>query len=138
MAKNKKERIRLESQLQRLLHQDNGVTAHFDYRIQMNSAKNTVELHLLTFNPVHDDYMLLHKTKGPSAIDCLQEMHDYIRQQKNLGKEKSFTISWSKSGEGEKHQSYFRGKNEEEVLQKFLHEKRAEDYEFTVRENPIS
>ena len=137
MAKNKTKRIRLESQIQKMLHRDNGVTSHFDYHIHINS-KNTVELHLLTFNPIHDDYMLLHSALGKSSIDCLEKMIGYIQQKHLAEEEKSFTISWKKLNDGQTYQSYFRGKSEEEVLQKFLHEKNPEEFEFNIRQNPIT
>lgn len=139
MASGKKNRIRLESEIQRLLQKDNGVTSHFDYKIHMNSKKNTVELNLLTFNPIHDDYMLLRKEMGSSAIECLENLLDYLNSE-NLNKEEhSFTISWKKKGENDKtHLSYFRGHSEEEVLSKFLHEKKTDDYEFSIKMNPIT
>lgn len=138
MAKGKKQRIRLESQIQRLLHKDNGVTAHFDYKIHMNSNKNTVELNLLTFNPIHDDYMLLHTVSGKSSIECLKDMLMYLRAEAQNQKEYSFTVSWKKKGTEDTYLSYFRGHNEEEVLSKFLHEKKSDEYEFSVKVNPIT
>jgi hypothetical protein len=139
MAGGKKQRIRLESKIQHLLHKDNGVSAHFDYRIHMNSRKNTVELHLLTFNAVYDDYMLLHKVAGKSSIDCLTEMLDYLEKENRSKVEYSFTIEWKrKDREEEAYQSYFRATSEKEALEKFLHEKKASDYFYTVKMNPIT
>jgi len=138
-SKEKRQRIRLESQVQRLLHKDNGVTAHFDYHIKMNSAEHTVELRLLTFNPVHDDYMLLRKVSGASSIDCLQAILSYLREYPFAKTEYSYTVNWKlKHEKGGMHQSYFRGTSEAEVLNKFLHEKNAADYEFSIHQNPIS
>lgn len=138
MATLKNKRIRLESQIQRLLQRDNGVTSHFDYRIHMNSKKNTVELNLLTFNSIHDEYMLLHTEFGKSSIDCLEKMLVYLQQEKIILREKSYTITWSRKGDEQKHLSYFSGINEESVIQKFLHEKNHEEYEFSIKENPIT
>src|SRR5690554_1893563 len=130
MAGGKKHRIRLESEIQRYFRNDNGVTTHFDYRIRMNSAKNTVVLNLLTFNPVHDDFLLFHKVSGKSAIDCLEKMLKYIRQDDIAKTEYSYTVSWRPKGSNEEmHLSYFRAKTKEAVIEKFLHEKKAEDYE---------
>lgn len=139
MANGKKIRIRLESKIQKMLQQDNGVTAHFDYKINMNSKKNTVELNLLTFNPIHDDYMLLRRDSGQSAIECLEKVLIYVKTKKENQKEYSFTVSWKKKeGEDQTHLSYFRAHSEEEVLSKFLHEKNSEDYEFSIKMNPIT
>ncbi|MBL4710148.1 MAG: hypothetical protein JKY48_17090 [Flavobacteriales bacterium] len=138
MSKGKKKRIRLESQIQQLLQRDNGVTAHFDYKINMNSIKNTIELNLLTFNPIHDDYMLLRKESGRSAIECLESMYAYIRKDEKRKNENSYTISWKQKGSSEMHHSYFRGTSEKEVMNKFLHEKKAEGYEFSIKMNPIT
>ena len=139
MSKGKKERIRLESQIQKTVHQDNGVTTHFDYKINMNSKKNTIELNVLTFNPMHDDYMLLRKKKGSSAIVCLEDVLHYLQSKITEKAEYSYTVTWNKiSDSREKHLSYFRGRSEEEVLRKFLHEKDAESYEFSIKQNPIT
>ena len=138
MADLKNKRIRLESKIQRLLQHDNGVTSHFDYHIHMNSKKNTIELNLLTFNPVHDEYMLLNSVFGKSSIDCLEKMEAYLMQEKFDRTEKSFTISWQKSGDEGEHKSYFRGTSEEQVIQKFLHEKNPEEFEFSIKENPLT
>jgi len=138
MAKGKKTKIRLESQIQQLLQKDNGVTAHFDYKINMNSKNSTVELNLLTFNAIHDEYMLLRKVTGSSAIECLESLHRYILRDESRKNENSYTITWKQKGTEENHQSYFRGTSEKEVTNKFLHEKRAEDYEFSIKLNPIT
>ena len=82
MADLKNKRIRLESKIQRLLQHENGVTSHFDYHIHMNSKKNTIELNLLTFNPVQDEYMLLNSVFGKSSIDCIENMEAYLMQEK--------------------------------------------------------
>ena len=139
-TKGKKQRIRLESQIQRLLRKDNGVTAHFDFHIKMNSPENTVELHLLTFNPVHDNYMLLSKVSGASSINCLEQVLAYLNKDRSAQTEYSYTVNWKdmKSESKKQHQSYFRGTSEEEVLKKFFHEKNAEDYEFSIHKNPIT
>jgi hypothetical protein len=138
MAKGKKTRIRLESQIQQLLQKDNGVTAHFDYKINMNSKKRTIELNLLTFNPVYDDYMLLRKESGSSAIECLDQMRRYLIKKEVQKNENSYTITWQQKGLDESHKSYFRGTSEKEVMNKFLHEKKADDYEFSIKLNPIT
>lgn len=139
MAGGKLKRIRLESTIQKLLHRDNGVTAHFDYHIHMNSKKNTVELNLLTFNPVHDEYMLLHNVSGKSSLDCLQKMINYLREN-NLGStEYSYTVTWKrKDTDDEPHVSYFRATSEKQVEEKFLHEKDPSDFEYTIQVNPIT
>jgi hypothetical protein len=139
MAKGKREKIKLESQIQKILWSDNEVTSHFDYRVHMNSKNNTIELNLLTYNSVHEEYMLLHRILGKSSIDCLEKMIDYLKNVTPRQTYYSYTITWNKIGEkGEPHVSYFRGKTENDVKNKFLHERKESDYDFTIKMNPLT
>ena len=133
MANGKRTRIKLESQIQRLLSNDNGVTSHFDYRVHLNSAKKTIELNLLTYNDLHNEFMLLHRVFGRSAIDCLNEMIRFLEESSFSKKDYSFTIQWKKKdSKDELHTSYFVAKTEREAKEKFLHGKKEEEYEFTI------
>lgn len=130
--------LELQHDIQEMLRVDNGVSCHFDYHIHMMSDEETIQLNLLTFNPRHHEYMLLHSVKGKSSIHCLELMKKYVE---HLTREKirySYTIKWRRLGEGDYHISYFHAASEEEAIHKFLHEKRAEDYEFSVKINPIA
>ena len=134
----KLEQIRLQHQIVELLKSDNGISCHFDYHINMMSDDETIKLNLLTFNPSHKNYMLLHSTTGKSSIHCLERMLAYLKEFYNPQFLYSFTIEWKKKGEDLKHISYFRAIDETEATVKFLHEKNELDYEFTILKNPIS
>lgn len=132
------EHIRLQHKIARVLWNDNGVSTHFDYHVNLMSDDETVKLNLLTYNERHDEYMLLHTTIGQSSIDCLKKMYEYLTKQHHTGVKYTFTINWRKKGEDDMHLSYFRARSAEEATSKFFHEKNTDDYEFEIRQNPLS
>ena len=134
----KLEQIELQHEIIELLRRDNGVSCHFDYHVNMVSENETVLLNLLTFNPRHDDYMLLHTTIGNSSIDCLKKMLAFIKTQLQQQELYSYTIVWKKKNEPAEHISYFRAADESTARRKFLHEKNPDDYRYTITQNPIS
>ena len=67
---HKLEQIKLQHNISEILRKDNGVSCHFDYHINLMSGDQTIKLNLLTYNPVHDEYMLLHTVKGASVAIC--------------------------------------------------------------------
>ncbi|MFY0643854.1 MAG: hypothetical protein JXR19_05255 [Bacteroidia bacterium] len=134
----KLKQLRLQHEIYSLLHEDNGVSSHFDYHVNLMSDDETVKLNLLTYNKRHDEYMLFHTTLGTSSIDCLQKMHNYLSNTVEGDDSSSFTIKWKKIGESQEHLSYFMADDKEEAIQKFLHEKNAEEYEYSCSLNPLS
>lgn len=133
----KLEQIRLQHDISEMLRQDNGVSCHFDYHVNLLSDDETIKLNLLTYNKRHDEYMLLHSIKGKSSIDCLIKMKNYL-DQLHTEREYSFSVSWKKKGEDQKHVSYFVAASREEAEAKFLHEKNPDDYEYSIQINPVS
>lgn len=133
----KLEQLRLQHKIYRSLHEDNGVSSHFDYHVNLMSDSKTIKLNLLTYNERHNEYMLFHTVYGSSSIDCLKKMLAYIEEgrSKTLN---SYTIIWRKKDESEDHRSYFQASSEEEAINKFLHEKQEEDYTFSCKLNPVS
>lgn len=134
----KLEQIRLQHQIVEILKNDNGISCHFDYHINMMSDDETIKLNLLTYNPGHENYMLLHSVSGKSSIHCLKLMLAYLKEFYNLQFLYSFTIEWKKKGDPLKHISYFRAIDEDEVRTKFLHEKQESEYEYNILRNPIA
>lgn len=134
----KLEQIRLQHQIAKILWKDNGVSTHFDYHVNIMSEDETIKLNVLTYNERHDEYMLLHTTNGSSSLDCLEKMRDYLKSNRVTQVKYSYTISWSKNGDPDKHTSYFRATSEEEAKQKFLHEKNPDNYKFSIEQNPLS
>ncbi len=130
--------IQLQHQVVEILKNDNGVSCHFDYHINIMSDDETVKLNLLTYNPGHENYMLLHSTSGKSSIHCLEKMLAYLDEFYNRKYLYSFTIEWKRKGDPLKHISYFRAIDEKEAQTKFLHEKDASEYDFTISRNPIA
>ena len=114
------------------------MSSHFDYHVNLMSGEETIKLNLLTYNKRHDEYMLFHTVKGKSSIECLERMLAYIEEHHDGGDEKSYTITWSKKGDSETVKSYFMADSEEEAIEKFLHEKNADDYDYSCELNPLS
>jgi hypothetical protein len=133
----KLEQLRLQHAISNLLYKDNGVSSHFDYHVNLMSDDETIKLNLLTYNQKHDEYMLFLTVLGTSSIDCLKKMLEYIKNN-NAARENSYTITWKKTGEIDSHKSYFAAKTEGEAIGKFLHEKNATDYEYSIELNPMS
>jgi hypothetical protein len=134
----KLKQIQLQHTIQNALFKDNGVSCHFDYHVNLMSGEETIKLNVLTYNPRHDEYMLFHSVKGSSSIECLERMVEYINTKRAKSRQKSFTIRWKRKGESQEHLSYFSAASEEDALNKFLHERDAEAFEFKVTENPVS
>jgi hypothetical protein len=134
----KLEQIRLQHKISEILWKDNEVSSHFDYHVNPVSEDETIKLNLLTYNPRHDEYMLLHSITGSSSIKCLENMMEYLKTKRKTEEKYSFTIKWHKKGEKEEYTSYFRASSEEEAAQKFLHEKNALDYEYSIQMNAVS
>jgi hypothetical protein len=140
MAKSfdkKLEQLRLQHEIYNVLNQDNGVSSHFDYHVNLMSDDETIKLNLLTYNKRHDEYMLFHTVLGTSSLDCLTKMLAYIHQIKKT-KQNSYTISWQKEGDPSNYQSYFMAASEEEAITKFLHEKNPDEYSYSISLNPVS
>lgn len=133
----KLEQLRLQHTISNLLYKDNGVSSHFDYHVNLMSDDETIKLNLLTYNQRHDDYMLFHTVFGTSSLNCLQKMLDYITSFRQM-RENSYTITWKKTGDTDWHKSYFAAKTEDEAKGKFLHEKNASEYNFSIELNPVS
>ncbi|MBR9861341.1 hypothetical protein GYB22_11450 [bacterium] len=130
--------LRLQHKIFSLLFEDNGVSSHFDYHVNIMSDDETIKLNLLTYNKRHDEYMLFHTVKGSSSLNCLEKMLEYIKEHQNSTRQNSYTIKWSKKNEPGEYKSYFIAKSEDDAILKFLHEKNEEDYEFTCTLNPVS
>lgn len=131
--------LKLQHEISIMLHQDNGVSCHFDYHINLNSELETIKLNLLTYNPKHNEYMLFHTVKGSSSIDCLEKLKTYITDHLKSDQLKSYTLTWYKKKSPQaKNKSYFFAISESDAIGKFLHEKDAQDYYFEIYQNPLS
>lgn len=134
----KLEQIRLQHEIGEILREDNGVSCHFDYHVNLLSDYETIKLNLLTYNQRHNEYMLLHSVKGTSSLDCLNKIRTYLQQHSRTEKTISYSVKWKRNDENDEHVSYFTGSSEDEVEEKFLHEKNASDYTYTILQNPVS
>lgn len=134
----KLEQIQLQHEISEILHQDNGVSCHFDYHVNLLSDYETIKLNVLTYNKRHNEYMLLHTVKGTSSIDCLTKTVTFLNQKDHRSTLHSFSVKWQKLGDVTKYTSYFMAVDEDEALAKFLHEKDAKEYTYEVIQNPVA
>ena len=123
---------RLQTEIAKKLNltQDNLV---FSY----GANDGATQLDLITINPKHDQSFLYHTVSGSDKEAVLTQMLDYVT--KNYRQESSYTVQWSKSGEGELHTSYFRAMDIYDVLEKFSHGREVKEYTiFSIILNPIA
>jgi hypothetical protein len=134
----KLEQIKLQHDISTILREDNGVSCHFDYHVNLLSDYETIKLNVLTYNQRHNEYMLLHTVKGTSSIDCLQKVKSFLQTKANNSDDVSFSVKWKRTGEDKEHVSYFMASTKEEVERKFFHEKNRDEYTYSIVENPVS
>ena len=84
-----------EYNILKLIKNDNNCSAHFDYKIK----DSIVELSVITYNPVHNTFFLLHTLKNENKLECLKNMYNYIYDLKTSMKSKKkgfchYTIEW--------------------------------------------
>jgi len=109
-------KIELESQIIATLNQDNGKSNTFHF-IWYNDSES-VNLEIVSCNPQNLQIFLLLSQSGSSFLNCLEMALEKIKDKNST--EYSWTVTWI--DENDKEQvSYFRGKNEQEVRNKFYY-----------------
>jgi len=137
MIDNKSE-LQLESQIARYFMKDNGVTCHFRYD-EDEDKENSINLCVYTFNKDTNTSFLFHRVKGASPITALTKALNYLKEV--MPEENNYTVKWRKEGDDseKERESYFRGTDIEEVVNKFYFGKDRETITVTdVNLNPIS
>ncbi len=128
--------IDLESRIEKIIDEDNlpSCTVHFKYE---PSIENTVELSIITHNPVHKTDFLLYKSWGLTEQLALESAYRYLSTHRN--EEQVFTVQWKRKGNTTTNTSYFSGHDMSEVLDKFYHGKNKREFIiFYIKLNPIS
>ena len=142
MDSNKINKYKLERKISDLIYKDNKCTAHFIWKYNPNGNYGDVvdivgslELKVITLNPVHETHFLLHKIKkNLYENENIEDLYCKILQEviNILEKKKDSTIfhyaiSWRDiSNDALKFNtvnSYFSGKNFKEIMEKFFFEK---------------
>lgn len=138
--KMKSRRIKLESQIITEVFNDNNNTVHFDYHVNIDDDVNNIRLDLYTHNAINGEIFLLHQTSGTSSHDVLIKMIAYLRQHRKGGLKNSYTVIWknTKEADAKEQVSHFFEYSEADVKKKFFYNKRQEDYDFSIQQNPES
>jgi hypothetical protein len=106
--------IQLESQISRYFMKDNGVTCHFRY---VNVEENKVDLYVYTFNKDTQVNFLFHKVTAVTEITGLTKMLNYLKEV--MPEQNNYTVVWKLNDNEKMNESYFRGSDIEEVVNKF-------------------
>jgi predicted restriction endonuclease len=127
--------LSLESEISKLIKFDNGCHTHFEYN--KNEDETLKSISVITYNPMKKEEFLLVDITCSDVLDGLTEALNWVRYHTQT--ETSYTINWSKIGEGKTYKSYFHAKNMKVALEKFYHGKKEHEYSiFEIKQNPIS
>lgn len=136
----KEQRIKLESQIITMVFNDNRNTVHFDYHVNIDSARENIRLDLYTKNARHDAIFLMHQTRGDSSIDALNRMITYLKDHHQAREKNSYTVYWRSKVDANSAEksSYFFEYSEAEVRRKFFYNKKEEDFDIRIVQNPMA
>lgn len=136
----KNERSFLEHLIIERLYLDSKNTPHFNYKV--NFEEGGITLELFTYNPLHQDTLYLHTTKGLTPVECLNKMIEYLDEYSVYKKEKnSYTLTWRRKDDDKsvRNISYYYLSSEDDVRKKFLATKNISDYVIiSVKLNPYA
>lgn len=126
----------LEDKILKAILTDNGCTARFDYS-SCGFLWLQKQITVTTCNPRTFETFLYKKVIVSSVIKGLEEILEYAQNHK--ADYNAYTVVWSKKGNFKEEKSHFYCKDILEVLEKFFHDKKREDYIiYSVSMNPIS
>ena len=114
-----------ENEISQLIKKDNNCSAHF----QWNTSFRFLTLDVITFNPSHKNYFLLHSISKEDSditddiyLTILDEMIEYIKETQKINV--NYCINWNyKISSDATKNSYFSGTNMKDILNKFFYGK---------------
>ena len=112
--------IQFETRVIQALRKDNvnGNTIHF-YWDRAPFGSNYI-LRVVTHNIKTNQNFLMKQVDAPSKAECWDAMIKYIDT--DCKNEESYIVTWSDGKGGEHHESHFRGKDDMDVTNKFIHD----------------
>ena len=112
--------ILLESKIIQIIRKDNvkGNTVHFLWDRQPETPADYI-LEVVTHNVDSGKNFLLKSVNASTHTECLKSMLQYLEEDSK--QDQTWNVFW-RDEKGTKHLSYFNGKDEEEVRQKFFYE----------------
>lgn len=128
--------LSLEADISNMIKSDNGCHTHFEYN--RSNIDNTLKsISVVTYNPIKNEEFLLLNLPCEDVVEGLTEVYNWVKY--HTKQENSYTVNWSKAGEGKMYHSYFHAKNMRAALDKFYHGKKEHEYFiYDIKLNPIS
>jgi hypothetical protein len=123
--------LRLEDEITKLTSVE-GKTTHFEKKCykEFSDEEDLYCVSAYTYNSVTNETFLLKKSLGRNSyLVCLNDILDYVINSKVY--KSSFTVNWCTriNGRlGNYNTSYFYCENMPEVIEKFFHNKKVDDY----------
>ena len=114
-----------ENEISEIIKKDNNCSAHF----QWSHTHRYLTLDLITFNPEHKNYFLLHSickeaedNHSNTYVEILNKMIEYIKEKQKTNF--NYTIEWNYKDTNESiKNSYFSGQDMTQILNKFFYGK---------------
>lgn len=125
--------IELENEIIKTLNKDN--TNNNTFHFKFSEDTESVRLNIISCNPNTKQIFLLIENSGDSIIDCLDKALDDIKKEK--AQEYSWVVKWIDDVNNE-NISYFIGKNETEVRNKFYYSDDRNISIFDIKKMPLS
>lgn len=131
-------RTYLENKIIDTIFRDNRNTPHFNYKV--NFEEGTITLELFTYNPLQRAQHFLHSITEQTPVLCLTQMILFLEQHSFMKEnDSSYTVTWNrKENTSITNDSYYYVNSEEEALEKFFFGKDMDEYDVSVKQNPIS
>ena len=135
MNKTEELKINYESKIIQVVSLDNsrGNTIHFLWNTTKHLEYTVLEI--ITHNPRNSQNFLLKRMNGISQEDCLVKMFAYLK--KEYKEEHNWTVFWIDE-DGNEHQSYFVGTDEDEVKTKFFYDENTTAKIERIKKSPIA
>nr|QBM02782.1 hypothetical protein [uncultured archaeon] len=118
-------KIALEDEISRAIMAENGCTAHFEYKSEMDIDELPRIINVMTYNPKTRETFLLKEVTSNSDEEGLMKISEYVKNHKLITI--LILLSGQKS-EVSQSCSHFYYQDALEVLEKFFFNKQREDY----------
>lgn len=121
-----KQHIKYESQIMQWVSKDNvnNNTVHFEWYYESQGETMVWTLYVITHNVRTGQNFLLKHISGQDKVHCYTAMLSYVEHE--FRSEHNYIVKWKVNGTPGINTSYFRGKDEKEVQDKFYYDFKGE------------